>query len=545
MSPTCAPTRASLLTGRHEFRCGITHVKKGRSILNGDNVTLAEVLSQAGYRTGIFGKWHLGSNYPSRPEDRGFEETFYFGGSHLGCTGDYWGNSKFDPVVRHNGKLEKTEGYSVEVFFNQALKWIRKDVEDPFFAYIATCVPHHPYQAPDEYRQIYQNKGLEEEVSHFYGMISKLDEAFGNFMGQIDETGLSDNTFILFMTDNGSVFSQVFNAGMRGGKTNTYEGGTRVPAFFRFPGRFEQNRDIQILAGAKDIFPTVLALCDIPRDERYKLEGRSLLPLLEGKKTEWDERSIVAHLGFWNSDEDVQKYKLLRTSVRTQQYRLVNEAEIENVFSNPKIQPQHLTSDNWELHDIENDLGENCNIKSQQAERAKMMKKEFDHWWDSVSEELGEVVFIVIGTPYENPTTLTCFDWYPSIDFPGLADCSTAMPETVQSVVDWLNSGSQSDVLNDVLLGSWNVEVKTKGRYRITPRILPEEAKEIVCLKPGKAFMKFGEAEYELAVDSNHSSVSFEAELHKGQARLECWFSEQLPNNRLLGAFYVDVEFMG
>ena len=187
VSPTCAPTRASLMTGRHEFRCGITHVKKGRSILNSNNVTLAEVLAHAGYRTGIFGKWHLGSNYPSRPEDRGFSETCYFGGSHLGCTGDYWGNSKFSPVVKHNGKFEKIEGYSTDVFFNQALKWIQKDVEDPFFAYIATCVPHHPYQAPDEYKQIYEDKGLEEKVSHFYGMISKLDDAFGSFISQIDE----------------------------------------------------------------------------------------------------------------------------------------------------------------------------------------------------------------------------------------------------------------------------------------------------------------------------------------------------------------------
>ncbi len=380
VSPTCAPTRASLLTGRHEFRCGITHVKKGRSILNANNVTLAEVLSQAGYRTGIFGKWHLGFNYPSRPEDRGFAETFYFGGSHLGCTGDYWGNSKFDPVVKHNGVFEKTQGYSVDVFFNQALEWIQTIDGDPFFAYIATCVPHHPYQAPEDYKQKYLHKGLGEKVSHFYGMITKLDEAFGGFLEQIDRAGLRDNTLILFMTDNGSVFSHVYNAGMRGGKANTYEGGTRVPAFFRFPGRFEPNRDIEVLAGAKDVFPTVLDLCELPLDEKYKLEGRSLLPLLEEKEANWDDRRILAHLGFWNTDEDIQKYKLLRTSVRTQRYRLVNEAEIDNAFSNPKVHPRYLSADNWELHDIENDLGETVDLKSQEAEQARRMQNEFDRW---------------------------------------------------------------------------------------------------------------------------------------------------------------------
>ncbi len=161
-----------------------------------------------------------------------------------------------------------------------------------------------------------------------------------------------------------------------------------------------------------------------------------------------------------------------------------------------------------------------------------------------MSGDLGQVVYIVVGTPNENPTRLTCFDWYPSIDFPGRADCSTAMPETVQAVIDWLKRGSPSEVLNDMLMGSWNVEVKKKGKYRVTARILPSEAEDDVLLKPGEGFMKFGEKQFAQAIDPKRSSVTFEVEFADGKGRLECWFSGQLPNDHMLGAFYADVELI-
>ena len=158
VSPTCAPTRAALMTGRHEFKSGVTHTIFERERLSLKATTLAQVLKSAGYTTGIFGKWHLGDEAAYQPDRRGFDEVFIHGGGGIGQTypgscGDAPGNTYFNPAILHNGTFEKTEGYCTDVFFDQALRWIdaRRKAGTPFFAYITPNAAHEPLQCPEDY----------------------------------------------------------------------------------------------------------------------------------------------------------------------------------------------------------------------------------------------------------------------------------------------------------------------------------------------------------------------------------------------------------
>ena len=148
VGPTCAPTRASLMTGRYCNRTGVWHTIMGRSLLRRDEVTMADVFAAGGYRTGIFGKWHLGDNYPYRPQDRGFHEVLIHGGGGVGQTPDAWGNDYFDDTYLHNGTPEKFSGYCTDVWFDGAMRFIEDNRDRPFFAYLATNAPHSPYRVP-------------------------------------------------------------------------------------------------------------------------------------------------------------------------------------------------------------------------------------------------------------------------------------------------------------------------------------------------------------------------------------------------------------
>ena len=263
VSPTCAPTRAALLTGRHEFKNGVTHTIYERERLTLRATTLAQVLKSAGYKTGIFGKWHLGDEPDRWPDKRGFDEMFIHGGggigqSYPGSCGDAPGNKYFDPAILHNGKFEKTHGYCTDVFFNQAENWIDSvKGQQPFFAYITPNAAHMPLDVSDKYSRRYKGK-VPDNVAKFYGMIENIDENVGRLLERLGEWKLSENTLVIFMTDNGTATGRaVFNAGMRGSKNSPYQGGTRVPSFWRWPERFSGGVDCDALTDHIDVFPTL------------------------------------------------------------------------------------------------------------------------------------------------------------------------------------------------------------------------------------------------------------------------------------------------
>jgi len=369
VSPTCAPTRASLMTGRHEFRSGVTHTIHERERLSLKAVTLPQILKSAGYATGIFGKWHLGDEDAYQPGQRGFDEVFIHGAGGIGQTyagscGDAPGNTYFDPAIRHNGRFVKTKGYCTDVFFAQALQWMdarRKD-KSPFFAYITPNAPHAPLQCPEEYAKRYAGK-VDTNAAKFFGMIENIDDNFGRLMAKLDEWGIARETLVIFMTDNGgTVGVKIFNAGMRGAKVTPYEGGVRVPSFWRWPAGFEGGKDCAALTAHVDILPTLSEITGAKLPEGVRLDGRSLLPLLMNPQASWPDRLLFTHVGRWEKGRAGES-KFLNCAVRNTRFRLVN---------------------NQELYDLKTDPGERTNVIAHHPEVVAWMRAAYDQWWSEI-----------------------------------------------------------------------------------------------------------------------------------------------------------------
>src|SRR5262249_31689365 len=323
VSPTCSPTRTALMTGRHEFKSGVTHTILERERMSLKATTLAQALKSAGYTTGIFGKWHLGDSAPYQPGRRGFDEVYIHGCGGIGqvypgtCS-DAPGNMYQNPTLMHNGGFEKTDGYCTDLFFRQGLKWIdeKRKAGAPFFAYIATNAPHAPLQCPDRYERMYADTKLPEAVRKFYGMITNIDDNVGILTAKLKEWNLERDTVLIFMTDNGGTGgARIYNAGMRGANGTPYQGGTRVPAFCRWPGQIKPG-DVDKLTMHRHFFPTFAELAGAKIPPGIHLDGRSLAPLLRNHDASWPDRYVFTHVGRWEKGEAASS-KYARCSVRT------------------------------------------------------------------------------------------------------------------------------------------------------------------------------------------------------------------------------------
>jgi len=384
VDPTCAPTRSALMTGRYPFRNGITHTILERERMTLSATTVAQLLQQAGYTTGIFGKWHLGDEAAYQPEKRGFDEVFIHGAGGIGqaydsSCADAPNNSYFDPVIRHNGRFVKTQGFCTDVFFTQALGWIKQQSssEKPFFAYITTNAPHSPFVAPKEYTKRFEAMGLNAGPAGFYGMVENIDHNLGRLLDKLDQWKLNDNTLLIFLSDNGTTGLgrgnlgtdrdgkpiTMYNAGMKGMKGSPEEGGTRVPAFFRWNGRLASGRDIDTLAAHIDMLPTLLEFAGAKVPEQLEIDGRSLVPLLAGENVQWPDRYLFFHVGRWPKFADPQEHRYDKCAVRSQRFRLVN---------------------NEQLFDMQQDPGQTTNVADKHPEVVKVMREAYDSWWDSV-----------------------------------------------------------------------------------------------------------------------------------------------------------------
>jgi arylsulfatase len=380
VSPTCAPTRSALNTGRHEFRNGVTHTIYERERLTPKATTLAQVLQGAGYATGIFGKWHLGDEAEYQPNRRGFDEVFIHGGGGIGQTfpgscGDAPGNTYFDPAILHNGKFEKTQGYCTDVFFDQALKWIGSvKGKRPFYAYIALNAPHTPLQVPKEYEQQYTGK-VGANTAKFFGMVANIDDNVGRLLAKLKAWDLERDTLVVFMNDNGGTGGlQVFNAGMRGGKNSPWLGGTRAASFWRWPGTLPP-ADVSALSANIDFFPTIaeLAGAKLSPQVQTQVEGRSLAPLLRKPDAPWPDRVLFTHIGRWGRGQAAQaKYK--DCSVRNSRWHMVCVSK-----SGEK---------QWQLFDVKADPGEKNNVAAEHPEVVKELDAAYDKWWDSLQPQL-------------------------------------------------------------------------------------------------------------------------------------------------------------
>jgi len=392
VSPTCAPTRSAIMTGRHEFRNGVTHTILERERMDLKATTIAQVLKTTGYTTGIFGKWHLGDEPEYRPSKRGFDEMFIHGGggigqSYPGSCGDAPKNGYFNPAIMHNDKFIKTEGYCTDIFFAQATKWIESvKGKQPFYCHLATNAPHAPYIARPEDKALYDGKVPDDDVANFFGMIHNIDENLGKLMTKLDEWGIAKNTLVVFMNDNGGTAGvKVFNAGMHGAKGSPWMGGTRAMSFWRWPGTLNP-ADCSALTAHVDVFRTWagLAGAKLTPEIESQVEGRNLLPLLEKPDSEWPDRALIGHVGRWQKGTDYNDAKTRNASIRIPQYHLVSEA----ARPQPAKAKAKAAAKGWQLFDVKADPGETKNIAEQNPEIVKSILTTYDQWWDSLKGQI-------------------------------------------------------------------------------------------------------------------------------------------------------------
>lgn len=386
----CAPTRAALLTGRYPLRCGVFGVTHNKETMRAEEVTIAEILRAAGYRTACFGKWHNGEQYPYTPNGQGFDEFFGFHNGHI--------NDYFDAELIRGAKPEGTRGFITDVLTDEAIRFIRAKESRPFFLYLAYNAPHSPYQAPDAYYEKYRARGLSEAVSAFYGMCENLDENFGRVLRALEDEGLEGETIVLFLTDNGTgTTGRIFNAGMRGAKTSVHEGGCRVPLIIRWPAHMEGGRVVEQIASHIDILPTLLDFCGLPAPVKPALDGISLRPLLEGETGGWPDRILFTH----NPIDETNRYP---GAVRTQRYRLVREFKGKSGGSGAKN--RDAAASPWQLYDMQNDPGETNDIAGEQTAEVNRLGDLYERWIDEVRGDGLRRLPIRVGHPEENPVTM-------------------------------------------------------------------------------------------------------------------------------------------
>lgn len=428
VSPVCAPTRSSLLTGRYNYRTGVVDTFIGRALMYPDEVTLAELLAAAGYRTGIFGKWHLGDNYPLRAIDQGFQEALVLRGGGIGQPSDPpGGESYFDPVLQHNGRQVQKKGYCSDVFTDAAIDFIGKNRAGPFFCYLPFNAPHTPLQVPQKAHQMYAKLNLahdqfpkfgqplpgkadQDTTAKVYGMVTNIDDNIGRLLAKLDELGLADNTIVIFLTDNGP--QQVrYNSGMLMRKGSVHEGGVRVPFFVRWPAQLPRDRDVDRIAAHIDLVPTLSAACNVmippsaPGGEgsgvrgNRRIDGANLLPLWKGQEIAWPDRTLYFQ---WHRGDVPEMYRAC--AARSQQWRLVQPEGVAEKPLPAKVR--------FKLYDMTKDPYEQHDIADQHPDVAAKMKQGYESWFRDVSGTRGFAPpRIHLGSKQEPVTVLTRQDW--------------------------------------------------------------------------------------------------------------------------------------
>ena len=405
VSPVCAPTRASLMTGRYYYRSGVIHTSRGGAKMHGDEVTLAETLRDAGYRTGIFGKWHLGGNYPMRPMDQGFDEVLIHKSGGIDQAPDK-PNGYFDPLLWRNGQKFKSKGYCTDVFFNAALEFIEDNKDEPFFVYLPTNAPHSPLVVDEKYSSPYAEMGLDDRTAKVYGMVENIDENFGRLTAKLDELNLRDDTIVMFFTDNGPA-GERYNAGLRGSKAQAYEGGIRAVSFLQWPGRFKTPAKIDRIAAHIDVAPTVLDAAGVTFPDSLKYDGMSLMPLLVGSAQDWPDRTL-----FFQCHRGLSPQLYQNAAAATDQFKLVMSA---NSFSDENFQvPPGPTTEGfvptnspYELYDIQADPGEQEDLAGQHPDVVADLRGRYEAWFADVQSTRNFAPGMIrLGSDEEQPVVL-------------------------------------------------------------------------------------------------------------------------------------------
>ncbi|MFI3331243.1 MAG: arylsulfatase [Rikenellaceae bacterium] len=531
VSPTSAPSRSGLMSGRYSNRVGVWHTINGRSLIWEDEVLLSQVLASNGYSCGIFGKWHLGDNYPSRPDDRGFDEVVIHGGGGVGQGPDYWDNDYFDDHYRHNGEWKQYKGYCTDIFFSEAMSFMEKNVkaDKPFFCYIPVNAPHAPLNVPQKYLDMYQSsKEILSYQKRFYALITAVDDNFGLLMNKVKDLGIDDNTIIIFMTDNGTARGyrvmkeggKIYgtNGGREGTKNSNLDGGHRVPFFIRYPdGGLTGGKDINTLTAHIDFLPTMIDYLDLKQGlPTKKFDGKSLVPLLEGKKVDWEDRILYV-----DSQREATIAKWRKTAVMSGKWRLLGA----------KV-----------LYDIEADPRQQTNIAAEHPDVVKRLLTEYNRIWDeiAVEEDVNNRFGYIVAGGDENPVRINTHDMHTKQK--GLSN---------QNVP--LKAGKGQ--------GIFKIEIKEDGKYKFSLCRYPLETgykfnsevaaiaktKEIEDPRPKsevkiytRSTIEIGKHKAESKVDMSKSSMDFTFDMKKGRYDLDARFYDE--KGTVYPSYYLYIE---
>jgi arylsulfatase A len=420
--PVCTPTRAALMNGRYPQRSGAIDTYQGRDTMDAAEITLGQVFRRRGYRTGIFGKWHLGRYMKYHPNSRGFDE--FLGFWQYGFINRYFDSDE----LFHNRERIAATGYITDVLTDAAIDFIRASRGHPFFLYVPYNAPHSPYLAPDAGVDRYLRKGLPLKEAQIYAMITSIDGNVGRLLKALDDLKLRENTVVIFQTDNGGV-SAHFKAGLRGNKGSVYEGGIRVPLFVRWPGRFPAGAVVDAPSHVVDLFPTLCGLIGAPPPDDRVLDGRSLLPLLEK--------------GGGKSPHPYLFHQWTRVRPKPDENWAVHEGKT-------------LKLANGALYDLEADPGETKDLAAERPEDVRRLRGEFEKWFADVTagRDYGRVP-IEAGRDDENPVEIDVTWGEPA----GKKVAPRYRNYLRDAVEDWSEAG---DAVR------WAIDVTRAGRYEVT-----------------------------------------------------------------------------
>jgi arylsulfatase A-like enzyme len=513
VSPVCAPTRSSIMTGRYAETTGVYDTYNGGAIMATEEITIAEILRDNGYKTGIFGKWHLGDNYPFRPIDQGFTESFVFRGGGIGQPGDFdnyfaGDSAYFNPVLYRNEKSVKTNGYCSDVFTEEAISFVRKNRNKPFFAYLAFNAPHTPLQVPTVYIDKYKNLTAKELTSvgkvnnpsmtpkdmedarKVYGMMTNIDDNIGKLLLELEKQDLRKNTIVLFMSDNGPQQNR-YKMGLRGKKGQVYQGGIQSPCWISLPGVLPANREISQLTAHIDLLPTLLELCYITFPFKQAIDGKSMVPLLRNDDAAFKNRTLFFE---WGRGFPIPYQNFTAMNER---YKLVGNTYQQNSL------------DGFELFDLQNDPAESKNILQNNLTVAGHLKKEMETWYVSTVSHPNNLKThaAIVGTQFENPVVLNRND---AKGEPGI----------------WAQ---------EEIYGYWDIAVAETGRYAVSARFIKE------ITEPGTLYLKLYPYQYATTSTGKTAQISLEnINLRTGNYRLEIYF--QTKNGKSIFPLYTSIE---
>jgi len=512
VAPMCSPTRGQLLSGMDALRNGAASVSAGRSFLRPGIPTLPEAFAAGGYKTALFGKWHLGDSYPNLPHYKGFHEAVYHLGWGITSMADTWQNDLFDGRFFHNGKLQQCKGFCTDVFFDLGMAWMkdRATKKEPFFLYLPTNAPHGPHWVPAKYKEPYLGKG----PAAFFGMMANIDENVGRLEKFLADSGLTDDTIVIYFHDNGATAGgKSFNAGMRGQKTTYYEGGHRAACFIRWPnGGLGKPRDIDELTQVQDLFPTLLDLCAVEKPKAAKFDGTSLAGLLKGTQDKLPDRTLVVQYG---EQPGGQKLEKNRACVLWKKWRLVHGTE---------------------LYDLATDPGQQSNLAAKNPEMVKKLRDYYEGWWKVVEPLTEDFVPVIVGADEENPVTLSSADW-------AKVYCDN---------MNNLRAGVNKN-------GPWHIRAAKDGDYEVALRRWPKDADAAIAagvpafkavdggLPEGKALpvarvrVKVADLDETRPIAATDKEVVFNVRLKAGEKLpLQTWFIDK-DGQELCGAYFAYV----